>query len=272
MEEMVASTTRLSAVPSSAAALAGAVTSVSAMDGTSAARAMRRVAVLRWCICLPPAVRNCRGSRTLRRWRYGNVTSSLRTPPRRAGPQSDALHPGPQGRGSVPTPRRARVHGHRMATVPFHEQVGLVLRATRRELGMSQRAFAEAAGVPKSTLARVERSALGCSLELVLDLLGRTGHSLGVVGADGELVTRWTPTDLRARDRSDRRFPAHREVREVPRMANAPLWWVLHEFLGTGRCGPQPRWTAEGFAIPPGTRFGREPRPREPGEGLRWPY
>lgn len=36
--------------------------------------------------------------------------------------------------------------------------------------------------------------------------------------------------------------------------------------------GPQPEWTAEGFTPPEGTRYGREPRPYEEGEGPRWPY
>ena len=125
------------------------------------------------------------------------------------------------------------------------EQVGLALRAYRREHGLSQRAFARAMGVPQSTVARVERSAEGCSLDTVLTLLALTGHTLGVVDGDGALVTEWHHMDLVARDRSGRRFPAHLEVREVTPGPLEPMWWTLHEYYGTGECGPQPKWTAE---------------------------
>lgn len=154
--------------------------------------------------------------------------------------------------------------------VPLGEQVGLVLRAYRRERGLSQRALAQALGVPQPTIARLECAALTCSLDTVLGLLAATGHTLGVVDTDGRPVTDWDATDRRARDRSGRRFPAHRDVREVAPGGLAPLWWTLHEFLGTGECGPQPRWTAEGFPGPPGTQFGKKRRPRAPGEVPRW--
>lgn len=156
--------------------------------------------------------------------------------------------------------------------VPFSDQVGLVLRAYRRERGLSQRAFAEEVRVTQPTVARLERSAEMCSLGTISRLLAATGHTLGVVDADGALVTRWSATDLQARDRAGRRFPAHRDVRQVPPGGLSPLWWTLHEFLGTGACGPQPTWTAEGFRHPDGTRFGRRPRPCLPGEGPRFPF
>jgi len=156
------------------------------------------------------------------------------------------------------------------APVPFTEQVGLALRAYRRERGLSQRALAEAMGVPQPTVARLERSPGRCSLDTVLDLLATTGHTLVVVGADGRPITQWDPTDLHARDRSGRRFPAHRDVRPVEPGSFRPGWWILHEYFGTGECGPEPRWTAEGFPIPKGARFGKKPRRRAPGEESRW--
>lgn len=158
-----------------------------------------------------------------------------------------------------------------MQDVAFAEQVGLVLRAHRRQRGLSQRAFAAAVGIPKSTVARSERSAAECSLGTIVALLGATEHSLGIVDRDGRQVALWESTDLRARDRSGRRFPAHREVRPVRRGDLAPVWWTLHEYLGTGDCGPQPEWTAEGFNASGGTRFGKVPRPFAPGQGARWP-
>lgn len=153
--------------------------------------------------------------------------------------------------------------------VPFDEQVGLALRSYRRANGLSQRALAQAVDVPPATVARLERSALSCSLATIVKLLAATGHSLGVVDAEGQPVTEWDTTDLRARDRSGRRFPANRKVKPMPvRAAGGPQWWLYHEFFGTGECGPQPEWTAEGFSS--SARFGRKPRPRAPGEQPRW--
>ncbi len=159
----------------------------------------------------------------------------------------------------------------RSGGVSFTEQVGLVLRAYRRERGLSQRALAGELGVGQPTVARLEHSPEVCSLDTILTVLAATGHTLGVVDSRGELVTDWDPTDRVARDRSGRRFPAHREVDPVTPGWVRPKWWILHEYLGTGECGPQPRWTTEGFPYPPETRFGKKPRPRAPGEGPRWP-
>ncbi len=157
---------------------------------------------------------------------------------------------------------------HGPAPIPFVEQVGLVMRAFRRARGLSQRALAASLGLPQSTVARLERSADGTSVATLLEVLARTGHTIGIVDDRGELVTEWESTDLEARDRSGRRFPAHREVRPVQPDSFRPVWWVLAEYFSGGT---QPRWTAEGFEVPEGTRFGREPRPRRPGEPPRFP-
>lgn len=155
--------------------------------------------------------------------------------------------------------------------VPVEEQVGLALRAYRREQRLSQRGLAERTGVPQATIARIERSASSSPLATVLSLLSGTGYSLAVVDVDGWPVTAWDTTDLLARDRSGRRFPANRQVHRLRvRAGDGPRWWLLHEFLGTGACGPQPEWTAEGFTPPPGTRFGKKPRPRKPGDPTPW--
>lgn len=154
--------------------------------------------------------------------------------------------------------------------VPLDEQVGLALRAYRRKRVLSQRALAEMVGVPQSTVARVERSALTCPFHTVLELLAASGHSLAVVGVDGLPVTDWDATDLEARDRSGRRFPAHHEVRPVLRGGMPPRWWTYHEEMGTGVCGPQPGWTAEGSFFPRTQSLNGEPRTRAPGEEPRW--
>lgn len=152
--------------------------------------------------------------------------------------------------------------------MPFAEQVGLVIRAFRRARGLSQRAFAREVGVPQSTLARLEGSASRSSLQTVVDVLAGTGHALGIVDADGEVVVSFDGQDLVARDRAGRRFPAHREVVAVAPGSMRPMWWMLKEYFAGG---DQPEWTAEGFPVPDGTRLGRPPRPREPGEAPRFP-
>ncbi|HLV04118.1 helix-turn-helix transcriptional regulator [uncultured Georgenia sp.] len=133
--------------------------------------------------------------------------------------------------------------GQDAGPVTFPEQVGLALRAYRREHGLSQRAFAQLITVPQATVARLERSADRCSLATVCSVLARTGYALAVVDGDGVPVTEWDVTDLVARDRSGRRFPAHRTVWPVEPGRLGPVWWILHEYLGTGPCGPQPEWT-----------------------------
>lgn len=118
-------------------------------------------------------------------------------------------------------------------------------------------------------LATAEVDAGRIRLDSVLALLDGTGYALAVVPADEPLgEVDWELTDLAARTRSGSRFPPHRRVRE----SDGPLWWWYHEVLGNRRPGQMPTWTAEGFARPPGTRYGKKPRPYEPGEPPRWPY
>ncbi|GGK82075.1 hypothetical protein GCM10011509_33260 [Ornithinimicrobium pekingense] len=110
----------------------------------------------------------------------------------------------------------------------------------------------------------------GLRLDAVMQLLEGTGFGLAVVRTDqAPPAIGWDLTDLEARTRRGSRFPAHRQVR---RSVRGPLWWHYHEVLGGRGLGPQPAWTAEGFIPPEGTRYGKEPRPYEEGEGPRWPY
>lgn len=147
------------------------------------------------------------------------------------------------------------------------DAVGLALRAHRRELRLSQRAYAARRGLGRTMLARLEAGAGRMSLDTVVEALDGTGFALAVtrcgpdeppggddVGARavepaqlamvGAVVRRpirpreWEATDLVARVRGGtRRFPAHRHVRAVD---NPPLWWWMHEFFE----GPseEPRW------------------------------
>lgn len=148
-------------------------------------------------------------------------------------------------------------------------EVGLALRAHRRERGESQRAYAAARQLSRELLARVEVDAGATSLSTVGAMLEGTGYELAIVPVGVERPKpEWPDTDLQARTRSGSRFPAHREVRGT----DGPLWWWYHEYLGSRRYGEAPRWTAEGFTPPEGTRYGKKPRPWGEGEGPRWPY
>lgn len=158
-------------------------------------------------------------------------------------------------------------------TTPSHgprRDVGLALRSDRRLRGQSQRAYARERSISRQDLARAEVDAGGLRLGAVMQLLEGTGFELAVVRTDqAPPAIRWDLTDLEARTRRGSRFPAHRQVR---RSARGPLWWHYHEVLGGREFGPQPAWTAEGFIPPEGTRYGKEPRPYEEGEGPRWPF
>ena len=122
------------------------------------------------------------------------------------------------------------------------QQVGLALRAHRRELGKSQRAYAAQRGISNAQLAKMERDASGVTLGAVASALEGTGYCLVVLPVDAAPDVEWDPTDLEARTRSGSRFPANRVVK---RSRFGPDWWVFHEMLGTGGCGAKPGWTAE---------------------------
>jgi len=162
----------------------------------------------------------------------------------------------------VPRLRDAR------GTVTVADEVGLALRAHRRQLALSQRAYAAARGLSRARVARLESGAGRMSLDTVVTALHGTGFALHVSCAEddgpepdggagalavkdseghrGHLTGRrvpreaWVATDLVARVRGGgRRFPAHRQVLAV---TNPPLWWWMHEFFK----GPseEPKWYA----------------------------
>lgn len=155
--------------------------------------------------------------------------------------------------------RRAR------AALTVADEVGLALRAHRRELGLSQRAYAAKRGLSRGMLARLEAGADRVSLATVTEALEGTGFRLFVGHEDADRpppvasaavalpptghtrelgspvpAVEWEATDLVARVRGGgRRFPAHREVQAVE---SPPLWWWIHEFFS----GPteKPQWYA----------------------------
>lgn len=149
------------------------------------------------------------------------------------------------------------------------KQVGLALRADRRCRDQSQRTYADARGLSRNTLARAEVDAGGFRLSTIVALLQGTGYELAVLpvtaGGPGEW---WDRTDIVARTRAGRRFPAHRQVRES---SGGPLWFHYHELLGNRGSGVTPKWSAEGFVPPPGTRYGK-PSTLDADGRPRWPF
>jgi len=153
---------------------------------------------------------------------------------------------------------------------PVHELVGLALRADRRRLNQSQRAYAVSRQISRDVLARAEVDASGMRLDTITKLLEGTGYDVVVVPTGWDILGPWWDlTDTEARTRGGGRFPAHREVKESP--AGGPHWYQYHEVLGRRGDGTRPRWSAEGFTPPPGTRYGKVPTLGEDGRA-RWPF
>jgi len=104
------------------------------------------------------------------------------------------------------------------------ERLGPVLRAARRRADLSQRQLAERAGVPPSTVCRLE-SERGADprLRTVERCLEVMGLRLAVVRAEGDLSELPVdPEDGQLRNAADRRYPPHLDVRPVKSEAD---WW-----------------------------------------------
>lgn len=65
-----------------------------------------------------------------------------------------------------------------------------VLKYARRRAGLTQRGLASAAGVPHSTVARIELGRLSPRIDTLVRLLGATGHALEVTPEAGLGVDR----------------------------------------------------------------------------------
>lgn len=149
------------------------------------------------------------------------------------------------------------------------DEVGLALRAHRRRLRLSQRAYAALRGYSRATLGRLECSAGAQRLDDIVQALEGTGFALYlgrspapprsddsalsapepppgrttsvsevVPAADAPPPVRrdeWPRTELIARVRGGgRRFPGHLEATQV---TSPPTWWWVHEFFS----GPTPK-------------------------------
>lgn len=102
---------------------------------------------------------------------------------------------------------------------PFGLDVGATVRAVRRRADLDQRTLARAAGVPLSTLSRIESGAVAEPRITTVDRLVRTaGFFLVVVDADELFVA---PLSDGPRDAAGRRYPAHLDVRPT----HGRDWW-----------------------------------------------
>jgi transcriptional regulator with XRE-family HTH domain len=96
-----------------------------------------------------------------------------------------------------------------------------MLRRGRRMAKLSQRELAAPAGVSTSTVAHIESRRLVPSLRTLISLLDAAGLTLQVVDRDGSVVPTYDGDGLR--DRADRLYPAHLDVREVGPRGEG--WW-----------------------------------------------
>jgi transcriptional regulator with XRE-family HTH domain len=69
-------------------------------------------------------------------------------------------------------------------------QAARLVRYARRRAGLSQRALASAAGVPQSTVARIETGQLAPRADTLERVLGASGHTLAVEASAGTGIDR----------------------------------------------------------------------------------
>jgi transcriptional regulator with XRE-family HTH domain len=67
---------------------------------------------------------------------------------------------------------------------------GILLRKARKRAGLSQRSLAAKAGVPQSTVGRIETGAIEPRIDTLLGLLHASGHDLELEARLGEGVDR----------------------------------------------------------------------------------
>jgi transcriptional regulator with XRE-family HTH domain len=97
---------------------------------------------------------------------------------------------------------------------------GAYLRTARRRADLSQRELAARAGLPRSTVARVECGQCDPRLSTVVRLVTAADCRLAVMRGGDELPP--LPDLPFLRDRNGRRFPAHLDPRAVQTYLD---WW-----------------------------------------------
>jgi len=112
-----------------------------------------------------------------------------------------------------------------------------LLRAVRRFACLSQRELAEAAGLPKSTIDRLESGrTTDPSLSTLQRVLGAAGYALAVVGDDGGEVSYLNAPGPQL-DRAGRHLPAHLERRPLD-----DTWWGWERIAWEFTDHPRPEW------------------------------
>lgn len=101
-----------------------------------------------------------------------------------------------------------------------------MVRAARSSRGISQRELAELAGLPNTTVARIEAGHVDPKFGTFDRLMAAAGYGLALVDGLGRLLA---PDENRDRlvDRAGRRLPAHLKAAEHPNSLDAPgrYWW-----------------------------------------------
>ncbi len=152
------------------------------------------------------------------------------------------------------------------AALTLADEVGLAVRADRRRLRLSQRAYARRRRWPLSRVVRLEAGAGGMKLAEVVSALDSTEYVLAVCrrpdggpppddASDGAAALpvpvaprEWGRSELIARVRGEgRRFPAHHDTEQAD---YPPTWWWYAEATRAGSVAPHwyaPRpWTRPG--------------------------
>ncbi|TAM93361.1 MAG: XRE family transcriptional regulator [Jatrophihabitans sp.] len=138
--------------------------------------------------------------------------------------------------------------------------LGPVLRAARRSRRLSQRELAAHAGVPRSTIDRIEAGRTSAKFETVASLLAATGYTLLIADWRGRQLE-YDPDRERLVDRAGRHFPAHLDSGEVTSIWSDP-WWGWYRIAWWKKDNPLvPDHTY--FKIPWWARRGRELSPSE---------
>ena len=100
-----------------------------------------------------------------------------------------------------------------------------VLKYARRRAGLTQRGLAAAAGVPHSTVARIELGQLSPRTDTLVRLLGATGHALEVspvLGADEDRTLIRDRLAMTAAERARLGIHEARAALELPRPVRRP--------------------------------------------------